>query len=629
MRFVKAIVAGLCAGVLTAVPSQASSSGPDPAVPGPYATVAGEYDLPPVVLPELDEPVEMRAKVVAPRGVTGPAPLVVLVHGFFPTCYGDGSVLQLWPCPEGSSELMSYRGYEAIAQQLASWGYVTVSLSANGVTNQAIDLLVDERTRAALIRLHLSRWADWSGAGRDQSPEAVRAAPPADLSRVLLIGHSRGGDAANRAAMDSIVAPPDELDNAPVPVRWRIRGTILLGATAVGRNPVADVPSLSILPECDGDAKDLASQVYVDGTRDVGAGVALHSAVFLPGANHNFFNSEWTPGESAGPGADDVTDTTDPRCSAGSPHRMTAAEQRAAAAASFVAAARLFLDGDDRMRPFLDGTAPGAPARSHALGGSRAPLVIPAADLSVTGDGSLCRLSACGLVNSPHVLSGADPGRFGVSVSWSSPGRPVILRPAHPSVIDGATALTMRVVVPPNSIGTTFDVAVSDRAGRRSTLGRVQLNGLPGTELTKSAWAQEVRVPLTPAVDRRGITSLELVPRNADGRLWLLDAWGWRPGIPDPGTPTALRVDLQDANGSVEAGQLTVPARVAGTGVGVVFVTASGPNATRTSHAVTVRPGDSSIVVPIEGLVAGKYTITAVPLRNVVVGDYKSVVRMS
>ncbi len=44
---------------------------------------------------------------------------------------------------------MSYRGYEAIAQQLASWGYVTVALSANGVTNQAIDLLVDERTRSA------------------------------------------------------------------------------------------------------------------------------------------------------------------------------------------------------------------------------------------------------------------------------------------------------------------------------------------------------------------------------------------------------------------------------------------------------------------------------------------------
>ncbi len=51
-------------------------------------------------MPELDEPVEMRARVVAPRGVTRPVPLVVLVHGFFPTCYGEGNVLQLWPCPE-------------------------------------------------------------------------------------------------------------------------------------------------------------------------------------------------------------------------------------------------------------------------------------------------------------------------------------------------------------------------------------------------------------------------------------------------------------------------------------------------------------------------------------------------
>jgi hypothetical protein len=75
-------------------------------------------------------------------------------------------------------------------------------------------------------------------------------------------------------------------------------------------------------------------------------------------------------------------------------------------------------------------------------------------------------------------------------------------------------------------------------------LGRVSLDGLAGTGLTRSAWAQEVRVPLTSAVDCGGIGTLELVPRSAAGRLWLLDAWGWRPGTPDPGSPVPVRVDL-------------------------------------------------------------------------------------
>jgi hypothetical protein len=280
------------------------------------------------------------------------------------------------------------------------------------VSSLAFDNDID-RARSSLIRLHLSRWADWSGAGRDQAPAVVQAAPPVDLSRVMLIGHSRGGDGVNRAAMDSIVPPPPELDGAPGPARWRIRGTVLLGASSINRNPVSDLPSLSILPGCDGDATDLPSQVFVDGTRGVGRGMDLHSSVFLPGAKHNYFNSEWTPGEAGGPGVDDfdVVSKTDPLCSAGAPSRMTPDEQRAVAAAYFVAAARLFLDGDDRMRPFLDGSVARPPALSHALGGFRSPLLVPAADVSVTGDGTLCRLrTSCDLQVSPHVLSGAPAG---------------------------------------------------------------------------------------------------------------------------------------------------------------------------------------------------------------------------
>ena len=67
---------------------------------------------------------------------------------------------------------------------------------------------------------------------------------------------------------------------------------------------------MTILPGCDGDVSDLQGQMYVDGTRGVSRGTALHSAVYMVGANHNYFNSEWTPGQAEAPAFDDFW--TDP-----------------------------------------------------------------------------------------------------------------------------------------------------------------------------------------------------------------------------------------------------------------------------------------------------------------------------
>ncbi|MDF3150208.1 hypothetical protein PBV88_55990, partial [Streptomyces sp. T21Q-yed] len=191
------------------------------------------------------------------------------------------------------------------------------------------------------------------------APAAVRQAPGADLSRVLLVGHSRGGEGVNRAAMDSLYPPPADQDGYHGPVRWRIRGTVLIGPTIFGQNPVADVPSMTILPGCDGDVSDLQGEVYVDGTRRVSRGAALHSAVYMVGANHNYFNSEWTPGQAEAPADDDFwtdEEERDPVCSPGTRTRLTADQQHKAGATYIAAAARLFVAGDDRVRPLLDGS---------------------------------------------------------------------------------------------------------------------------------------------------------------------------------------------------------------------------------------------------------------------------------
>lgn len=517
----------------------------DPGVPGTYRTSSGEYLLEPVRLPGYPEPVEMRATVVGPTDAPGKRPLALFLHGRNATCYepGRNSAGMQWPCKPGSKELPSYRGHLHDQTLLASQGYVTVSISANGVSAQ------DGRTadsgaqaRSSLIRQHLARWARWS-TNPGQAPEAVRAMRSADLTRVLLVGHSRGGEGVNRAALDSMSPPPPAEDGYRGPVGWQIRGTVMIGPTLFGQNPVPDVPSMTILPGCDGDVNNLQGQLYLDGTRGIGQGAALHSAVYMVGANHNFFNTQWTPGQSEGPAADDFRDgaTPDPVCSTRSATRLTAAQQQKAGSTYIAAAARLFLAGDDRVRPLLDGSgrrAPSAdPARvlTHALGGNRTPAILPDAPLAVT-NGRVCRqvttdsAQACmtdaDTGQSPHfapwAVTDGEPDRNAVTARWSAPGTPVRLTPERAFSLAGSDALALRVIVPPNTRGTLLDVALTDTSGKRVTLGQVTVDGLPGSASTASHWAREVRVPLTAAlpagVDLKRTRSLELTRAAAPAR---------------------------------------------------------------------------------------------------------------
>ncbi|MFF2305424.1 alpha/beta hydrolase family protein [Streptomyces sp. NPDC058128] len=608
------------------------ANGVDPGVPGRYRPVSGEYDLKPVPLPGFPEPVEMRATVVGPAGAPGKRPVVLFLHGRHGTCYTPGSedVTGDWPCAVGSKPIPSHQGYLKAQRLLASQGYVTLSISANGINGQ--DFRAEDggaQARSSLIRQHLARWADWS-ADRAAAPAAVRRSSAADLSRVLLVGHSRGGEGVNRAALDSLTPPPADQDGYRGPVRWKILGTVPIGPTIFGNNPAPDVPSMTVLPGCDGDVSDLQGQNFVDGTRGVSRGAALHSAVYMVGANHNFFNSEWTPGQAQAPAFDDFwsDEQTDPVCSPGTRTRLTAAQQQAAGATYIAAAARLFVAGDDRVRPLLDGTGRRAPsagpvrALSHAVGAHRTPAFVPGLSaLTVSGGGRLCAqvdpdpgracLSPDAGGASPHFAyweAAPEPGRDAVALEWSRPGTPVAVRSARPVSLAGSGSLALRVIVPPNSTGTELDIAVTDASGRRAHLGRTRVDGLPGSERTTSYWAREVRVPLSAAVrsglDLKRIAALELTPRTAAGRAWLMDAWGWRPGTPAVRPAALARVDvgrLTVEEGDSGVRTYRVPVRVSGQGSGQVRLFVPDPaTGETTSRTVTVRPGRHDIDVPVE-----------------------------
>jgi hypothetical protein len=603
----------------------------DPGKPGTYRTTTGEYKLNSVRLPGYPQPIEMQAVVVAPKGATGKRPLALFLHGRHYTCYKPGTedITGDWPCPTGLKSVPSYRGYLRDQQLLASQGYVTVSISANGINAQDADAEdAGAQARSSLVRLHLAHWADWS-AHSQTAPPVVRNAPRADLSRVLLIGHSRGGEGVNRAAMDSLYPPPAAQDGYRGPVRWKIRGTVLIGPTIFGQNPVADVPSVTLLPGCDGDVSDLQGEVYVDGTRGVSKGAALHSAVYVEGADHNFFNTEWTPGQAEAPASDDFYDDPDQRdavCSPGAATRLTADQQHKAGSTYIATAARLFIAGDDRARELLDGSgrrAPSAdPARvlTHAVGANRGAGFLPDGQVTVSG-GKLCAavdpnpavacLSDDSKGSSPHFAqweATKEVGRRAVALRWSAAGSKVTVRPNKPVSVSGAKSLALRVIVPPNTTGTQLDVSVTDTTGHRATLGRVRVDGLPGTQRTASYWAREVRVPLAAAshagLDLHRIKSLDLTPRSRTGQAWLMDAWAWRPGTPAATSAPLPRVDIgrlavKEGNSGVKT--YRVPVQVTGRGNGQVRLYVGDPATGRdTSRLVTVRPGANSIDVPVK-----------------------------
>ena len=109
----------------------------DPGIPGPYRTRSGEYTLPALRLPGYPAPVEMQALVTAPVGAPGARPLAVFLHGWYASCYGGpDSAANVWPCPTGSRPVPSYLGYRQAQELLASQGYLTVSISANGINGQ-------------------------------------------------------------------------------------------------------------------------------------------------------------------------------------------------------------------------------------------------------------------------------------------------------------------------------------------------------------------------------------------------------------------------------------------------------------------------------------------------------------
>lgn len=299
-------------------------------------TDAGVYSLP------------IRGEAYLPEG-DGPWPVVVVEHGRHPTCNGIPYVdLPIYvpvappECPSlGFIEpIDSYRGYAYLGENLASHGYAVFSVDANPInamdgTHDTIGTASDAggHARGELVLRTLDEL-------RDRNDGEFGGA--LDLTRIGLMGHSRGGEGVVLALNANQARAEGE--------RHGILAVFSLAP--IDRNAVvADGAAFAtVLPACDGDVWTLSGARIFDDSRE--AGGFPRSQVLVMGANHNFYNTVWAAEEY---GDDGRFWEDDPSCSPDA--RPTEEEQRAEGTAHINGFFRLHLGNESAFAPLFDGTA--------------------------------------------------------------------------------------------------------------------------------------------------------------------------------------------------------------------------------------------------------------------------------
>ncbi|MFC9695046.1 Calx-beta domain-containing protein [Kribbella sp. NPDC056951] len=534
----------------------------DPGKPGKYKVETAEYNLgdEAVLLPGLGQKSEVVGKVYAPVGAAGKRPLVVFLHGRHESCYGDESAPsdKPWPCPKGTKSVPSYRGYDGPAKALASSGYQVVSISANAVNAFDFDAYDGgAQARAELVLDHLKRWRQWSTIGG--GPFGSKYIGKIDLQNVGLMGHSRGGEGVARAAVV----------NADRGGQFGIRAVLPLAPVDFARSTVPGVAMSVLLPYCDGDVSDLQGQKFYDDTRNsiTGDGAA-RSTVTVLGANHNFFNTEWTPGQSVAPSFDDWGgEGTKAPCDAKYAGRLKAKEQQAVGTAYVAGFFRLQLGHEKQFLPLFDGsdsrTASAGKAVVRVV--AQAPLAsrrdvtafdkaLPKGALSGKATAVVCAgetgKSACltttGAGDAPHW----DPAAFAshaptlavTKLSWTD--KTGVLRLNLPTVqrdVRKYAALSFRAAPDPTSTPKAdLTVRVVDGRGRAASVpvstvsdALVRMPGNQTAGLPKNL-LRTVRIPLSSlkGVDLRDVRAIELrTDRVAKGSAYLSDLSFSSPGI--------------------------------------------------------------------------------------------------
>jgi hypothetical protein len=282
----------------------------------------------------------------------GPYPVALFLHGRHLSCDNDGAGPGLsggfGPCAQ-PNRIPSHEGYNYIMQRLASQGVFCISISAHDI--QFDGGVWNYNVRGRLILKFLDKLRDWTNLGTD--PFGLFNGK-IDMSKVALSGHSRGGEG---------VVAANQL-NATWPNPHSIVAVNAIAPTDQDSTTdyVPTVPYYLLIAARDGDVSNMQGLRTYDHAFPQGMlNRKMKATAWVYGANHNYFNTIWTPTADLGSPNPWAGSTDD--CGAGpSPNqpfrcqlKQTAAVQRQVALTTVTAFFRWHLQNASGYREIMTG----------------------------------------------------------------------------------------------------------------------------------------------------------------------------------------------------------------------------------------------------------------------------------
>ena len=223
-------------------------------------TPSGTLSLP--LIAEVRYPADSNGVGVPVSTVQANYPVIVIMHGMHTTADP------------------SYQGYNYLLDHLASHGFIAISIDCNAIN--AIGGMQDTRGHAILEHLSLLQ-------SKNTNPGLFNG--KIDMTKIGIMGHSRGGDGAVQA----------EIFNQSLGLGWNIKVVVALAPTDFsGTSPaplnLTTSKFLCIYGSNDGDVwggVNPSTQYAGTGFRFYDRATVEKAVVFIYGATHNRFNTEW------------------------------------------------------------------------------------------------------------------------------------------------------------------------------------------------------------------------------------------------------------------------------------------------------------------------------------------------
>ncbi|MGA7397111.1 MAG: Ig-like domain-containing protein [Solirubrobacterales bacterium] len=290
---------------------------------------------------------QVRGSMYRPTDRVEASPVIVIVHGNHSSCDSGTS--------SSTAECAVYKrndaGYAFMGENLASWGYTVFS-----VDQDQLMLRQDTNKGKGMHQRRLLIAAVLDQLTVANEPGGIPVTADAnigttlegtlDMTRIGLMGHSRGGDAVT-SFIDY-----NRTRTAPG-ARYPLRAVISLAPVDYERKAPYGMPYMSVLPWCDGDVSNLQGARFYERSQYIKGDDPFPRVLSSQlGAIHNWYNTVWfADGEDAGSGSDAA-------CRINQPNNT-----RLSGSAGSAAAENYVIDNSEKNNPEVNTRISGDPAR--------------------------------------------------------------------------------------------------------------------------------------------------------------------------------------------------------------------------------------------------------------------------